>query len=203
MPRRHRWEFLLQTPKRVEKRINRLAQSTLDDHHRWAFPSSIDYPITVARTGEQHNTLPRYLESSWWSYLRAETLLGRSRCEGCSTEHDLDILHRNHRSIGQEAPEDLLVLCPRCREVYTQQLRTGRRYGGQVQRLSTWIVFTKPQLKRTFKHGGIPQAVPSRKPTSSQLKVYGKSSPRMGAKSDEMMLVFIDDEPLFLDVLDV
>lgn len=203
MPSRHRWEFLLKTPKRVEKRINRLAQDTLDGHGRWAFPSSIRYPIAVARTGAEFNTLLRYLESEWWSYLRAETLLDGARCQGCSTEHDLDILHRTHRSIGAERTEDLLVLCPRCREVYLQQLRTGRRYGGKVQRLSTWITFTKPQLQRTFRHGGLPAAVPSKptakQPTGSQLKVQGKSSPRMG----ELMLLFIDDEPLFLDVLDV
>jgi hypothetical protein len=207
MPSRHRWEFLLRTPKRVERRINRIAQATLDDQRRWAFPSAIRYPITVARTGEEFHTLPRYLESSWWSLLRAETLLTRTRCEGCSTEHELDILHRSHRTIGTEAPEDLLVLCPRCREVYLQQLRTGRRYGWKVQRLSTCITFTKPQLRRTFRHGGIPAAVPSeptaKQPTSSQLKVHGRRSPRMGAAPSELLLVFIDDEPVFLDVLDV
>lgn len=205
MPRRHRWEFLLSTPKRVQRRLDRLAQDTLDRFGRRAFPSSIRYPITET-DGQRHWTLDAYLASLRWGATDARVRHERrGRCAGCGTEDGAESHHLGYGHIGAELDDELLLLCPRCHTYLRQQQRVGRRYGGKVQRLSTWITFTKPQLKRTFRHGGMPSAVQASKPTakettSSQLRVYGKRSPRMGPS--EMLLLFIDNEPLFLEVMD-
>ena len=203
MPRRHRWEFLLSTPKRVQRRLDRLAQDTLDRFGRRAFPSSIRYPITET-DGQRHWTLDAYLASLRWGATDARVRHERQgRCAGCGTEVGVGAYHLSFGHIGTELDDELLLLCPRCHTYLRQQQRVGRRYGGKVQRLSTWITFTKPQLKRTFKHGGIPQAVPSKPAaTSAHLKVHGKSSPRMGTGPGEMILLFIDEEPVFLEVMD-
>lgn len=195
-----RWGFLLQTPKRVQRRLDRLAQATLDQHGSHAFPSSIRYPICDAR-GAKHETLDAYLEGLAWGSTAARVRYERQgRCEGCGTNVGAAAYHLSYEHIGAEANDELILLCGRCRDYLRQQQKVGRRYGGRVQRTSTWITFTKPQLERAFRHAGIPRAVPASKPTatSAQRKVYGRSNPRMG----ELMVLFIDDEPLFLEVLD-
>lgn len=198
MPRRHRWEHLLGTLEPVQAKLDRIAQDTLDRHGRRAFPSAIRYPITDAE-GETYQTLDAYLRGLRWGATDARIRHERlGRCEGCgdvgATTYALSYEH-----IGAEPDDELILLCGRCVDYLRQQQRVGRRYGGAVQPLKHWIWTTKQEWERVSerRRALLERPAPAT-PTSSQLKVHGRTSPRMG----ELIVLFIDDELLFLDVLD-
>lgn len=199
MPRRPRWEFLTGTPKEVQRRLDRIAQETLDRHGRAAFPSAIRYPFTDSE-GERYNTLDAYLGSLRWARIEATLRHERhGRCAGCGTDVGTTAYHLSYRSIGREPGRELILLCDACQPYLRQQQRVGRRYGGTVQPLQRWIWTTKQEWERVAERRRALLSEPNPKqPTSSQLKVHGRTNPRMG----ELIVLFIDDEPLFLEVLD-
>lgn len=90
------------------------------------YPNSVDYDALheaykVARAKlYRAMPYPEYLKTDHWQDLRDDALerAGR-RCQVCNTS--LGSLHVHHRSYdrrGQEAPEDLIVLCADCHRVF-------------------------------------------------------------------------------------
>jgi len=196
----YRWEHLLATPKQLQAKLDRIAQRTLDAHGRCAFPSSIRYPITDT-DGERYQTLDAYLRGLRWRATQARLRHERhGRCRGCGSRVGVAAYHLSYQHIGIEADGELILLCGRCVDYLRQQQRVGRRYGGRVQRLQHWIWTTKQEHERIQRRRRELLERPTPKePTSSQRKVYGRTDARMG----ELIVLFIDNEPLFLDVLDV
>ncbi len=199
MPRRHRWEHLLGTPKPVQAKLDRIAQGTLDRHGRSSFPSSIRFPIVDAE-GETYQTLDAYLRGLRWSATDARIRHERhGRCEGCGTDVGAAGYHLGYEHTGAEPDDELILLCGRCVDYLRQQQRVGRRYGGRVQPLQHWIWTTKQEWERIQRRRQELLMRPTpRTPTSSERKVHGRRDARMG----ELIVLFIDDEPLFLEVLD-
>jgi len=145
----NRWEFLLRTPEDIEATVSRIAQSNLDAHRRFCFPASVRYPIIVELTRERIHTLPAYLGSAWWRHVDARTVFAANgRCEVCGDSTGVHAQHLSYEHLGNESRADLIVLCPRCREVLDQQQRVGRRYNWRVQGLREWIWITKPERER-------------------------------------------------------
>jgi hypothetical protein len=63
----------------------------------------------------------RYLNSAAWRHC-AEEALARAgfRCQVCHSTRKLRAYHQTYERLGEEAPDDLIVLCPNCRELYTR-----------------------------------------------------------------------------------
>lgn len=71
----------------------------------------------------------QYIASPEWKEKRKEVLaLTRNRCEECEIprwlasivyDQDLHVHHLHYKSVGNEHPDDLQVLCRRCHEIET------------------------------------------------------------------------------------
>lgn len=70
----------------------------------------------------QYISYPEYLRSPYWRRLRECMLwLADYRCQVCKSEKDLEVHHASGYScLGHERPEDLIVLCRRCHELYSR-----------------------------------------------------------------------------------
>lgn len=68
-----------------------------------------------------------------------------------------------------------------------------------LRRLSSWITCAGPRQAPFPRHEESPQPVPPVKPASSSQRDFARRPPEL----DELIVLFIDDEPFFLDVLDV
>jgi hypothetical protein len=76
-----------------------------------------------------------YLRSREWGLKSADARRRAGyRCQRCGAKGQLDVHHKHYRTLGNEAPEDLEVLCVTChegadkqRERETEQRRWGRR----------------------------------------------------------------------------
>jgi hypothetical protein len=64
---------------------------------------------------EQKLDYPLYLQSIWWKTisLEAKERAGH-RCQLCNKKGVLHTHHRTYENIGNENPEDLIVLCAKC-----------------------------------------------------------------------------------------
>ena len=140
---RRRWDFLKSVPPQAQNKLDAIAQEVLDTHGKFAFPSAIRYPIEDIR-GNLHWTLESLLESDYWAYRQAHSRLHKgTTCEGCGSVQDTNLYHLHYGEMGHEGNADVIVLCHLCRDYYKQQLRVGRRYGGQVQELKSWLWIPK------------------------------------------------------------
>ncbi len=54
-----------------------------------------------------------YIQSNEWMYT-AERIKIQRRCQECSSEKRLEVHHLTYKNLGNEQPDDLLVLCHRC-----------------------------------------------------------------------------------------
>ena len=166
---RRRWDFLKSVPPQAQNKLDAIAQEVLDTHGKFAFQSAIHYPIEDIR-GNLHWTLESLLESDYWAYRQAHSRLHKgTTCEGCGSVQDTSLYHLHYGEMGHEGNADVIVLCHLCRDYYKQQLRVGRRYGGQVQELKSWLWIPKghkskknldtraikPTTPNPSKHGGV------------------------------------------------
>lgn len=70
--------------------------------------------ITTA-FGEVCGSYPEYLDSQWWLWLRWAILTKvKGHCDECGATTRLQVHHLSYANIGNEAPEDLTVLCRAC-----------------------------------------------------------------------------------------
>lgn len=72
-----------------------------------------DPPMSIAR----REAYARYIRSPEWAEKRAYAL-SRSggKCQRCTHKTGLEVHHRHYRSLGNEQPEDLEVLCKACHQ---------------------------------------------------------------------------------------
>ena len=57
----------------------------------------------------------RYLKTPQWKERRARALKrAKHKCSLCSKKHGLECHHRSYERIGQERPEDLIIICSSC-----------------------------------------------------------------------------------------
>jgi hypothetical protein len=79
-------------------------------------PASIDY-----RT---------YLESDAWKRRRSVALSEAGhRCQVCNREGQLDVHHRTYERLGNELPQDLVVLCRECHQLFHSNRTRGTSSG--------------------------------------------------------------------------
>lgn len=77
-----------------------------------------------------------YLESGAWKARRAVALQEAGyRCQVCNREGPLDVHHRTYERLGAEAPQDLVVLCRDCHQLFhdnstlDKSVRSKRPFG--------------------------------------------------------------------------
>jgi len=60
-----------------------------------------------------------YLKSEWWKARRAKALAeGGNKCRICAGVKGLEIHHNSYERLGHERPEDLVVLCRHCHQLF-------------------------------------------------------------------------------------
>jgi len=62
-------------------------------------------------------TMPytEYLQTTHWHFKRSDALRrSKHRCQLCNSTKRLDVHHRTYENLGNEEPEDLIVLCRKC-----------------------------------------------------------------------------------------
>jgi len=58
-----------------------------------------------------------YLQTTHWHFKRSDALKrSKYRCQLCNSTKRLDVHHRTYENLGNEEPEDLIVLCRKCHE---------------------------------------------------------------------------------------
>ena len=75
-------------------------------------------------------TYAEYLETEHWQFIRQAALWhADDRCQVCGTSAGLEVHCRSYERLGAERSEDLVVLCRRCHELYSQDeaLRLGAK----------------------------------------------------------------------------
>ena len=66
-----------------------------------------------------------YLMTEHWLSIRAAVIYRASgRCQLCSKEDRLHIHHNSYQNLGQERPEDVIVLCQYCHEKFHDKAGT-------------------------------------------------------------------------------
>lgn len=55
-----------------------------------------------------------YLQSNKWKILRKSIINKRKKCERCGYDKNLQVHHKHYRTIFNESPNDLELLCARC-----------------------------------------------------------------------------------------
>lgn len=70
----------------------------------------------------EHITYAEYLLTDHWQFVRRAALWAAGeRCQVCKSEKHLEVHHASGYScLGAERPEDLVVLCRRCHELYSR-----------------------------------------------------------------------------------
>ncbi len=87
-------------------------------------------PSGPARKGYDTRTMPyrEYLQTSEWQAARMQALRRADyRCQVCNRSGPLEVHHRTYERRGREAPQDLIVLCDRCHEVFHLHRRLPKR----------------------------------------------------------------------------
>jgi hypothetical protein len=70
---------------------------------------------------------PKYLQTDHWQGVRKIALERASgRCCVCNSESRLDVHHRTYERRGYELPEDVIVLCRKCHEIFHKNGRLAR-----------------------------------------------------------------------------
>ncbi len=89
-------------------------------------PPSPRQPVTplTPTNGYDTRTMPYtdYLQTSeWWAKRTSALRRANYRCQLCSRTDRLQVHHNTYERRGNEAPEDLIVLCAGCHEVFHRQ----------------------------------------------------------------------------------
>lgn len=67
--------------------------------------------------GDKMGAYNAFLQGDYWKNFRAETIKKRGgKCERCDTTKNLVVHHITYKTLGNERPEDVLVLCHSCHE---------------------------------------------------------------------------------------
>lgn len=104
----------------------------------------------------------RYLESVAWEKRRERSLmLADHRCQDCGATENLEVHHLNYDWLGEEADEDLRVLCRPCHEIADQRRRAlvattrdDARFRGWAAKVygENWGMYqNKAELRRQFR----------------------------------------------------
>lgn len=57
----------------------------------------------------------RYIHSFWWAEKKRQLFAERGKkCERCASTKHIQVHHTSYRRLGNEAPEDLIILCKDC-----------------------------------------------------------------------------------------
>lgn len=116
---------------RVVRRVpNRAARAELEREKgvnpKWRICSScrafraLDLALLRKKPGEALTAAHRaayaaYLTTPQWKERRAQALRrARHKCSMCSRKRGLETHHRTYERIGEELPEDLIVICRQC-----------------------------------------------------------------------------------------
>lgn len=68
-----------------------------------------------------------YLESNAWKRMRAVMLeKAGGRCQVCNRDRRLNVHHRTYERIGNEIPDDLIVLCEPCHKLFHENGRLAK-----------------------------------------------------------------------------
>lgn len=67
-----------------------------------------------------------YLQGDHWKKFREETIKERKKCEHCGTEDNLIVHHKSYLNLGNEKPEDVLVLCDDCHKNIHMKSNSGK-----------------------------------------------------------------------------
>jgi 5-methylcytosine-specific restriction endonuclease McrA len=64
-----------------------------------------------------------YLQSEHWKLIRAEALQrAGNKCQACGSRHNLNVHHNTYERLWHEEPEDMVVFCSRCHQVFHDSL---------------------------------------------------------------------------------
>lgn len=75
--------------------------------------------LAAAKQGDRRAVYAEYLESTVWQGKRVGALeRAGDRCQVCNSDKQLNVHHRTYERVGDEAPEDLTVLCRSCHETH-------------------------------------------------------------------------------------
>ena len=70
-----------------------------------------------------------YLQGKQWKDFRERTVKERGKCEKCGKVEDLMVHHLTYERLGNELPEDILVLCEHChREIHAKACSGKARF---------------------------------------------------------------------------
>ena len=73
-------------------------------------------------TSEQYRA---YLQTDEWAHRRnIAVCCALHRCQVCYRGSRLEVHHRTYERVGHEMPEDLIVLCADCHELFHDRLQT-------------------------------------------------------------------------------
>ncbi len=103
--------------------------------------------MTILRTGAKFESTEdrahtefyaEYMDSTEWQEMRETALIQAGRkCERCGAIESLQVHHLTYEHLGDELPEELLVVCPPChekedrlREERTQETLYAHRLNG-------------------------------------------------------------------------
>ncbi len=70
----------------------------------------------------QYTSYAEYLETPHWQRIREAMLwLAGERCQVCKSQKGLEVHHASGYScLGNETPDDLIVLCNLCHKLYSE-----------------------------------------------------------------------------------
>lgn len=60
----------------------------------------------------------RYLRSPKWQRVRRDALRRQPACVVCANKDGLDVHHKTYERLGNERPEDVVVLCRNCHDAF-------------------------------------------------------------------------------------
>ncbi len=65
------------------------------------------------------------LTPHWQDVRRAALWAAGGRCRTCGSTAEVQVHHVDYSSLGEEGPDDVVVLCSRCHEAITARLGQG------------------------------------------------------------------------------
>lgn len=94
--------------------------------HKEAYRNHVNKNIRIPSMEQRKVNYYEYIQSKEWRVIadEAKNKAGR-RCQVCNcSEHEivLNVHHRTYENLGNESPEDLIVLCSRCHFVFENLL---------------------------------------------------------------------------------
>lgn len=104
----------------------------------------------VFRSWEIMDRYTEYLRSSTWRERRAVKLQqAKYRCQKCGEREGLEVHHKTYERLGNEANDDLIVLCKSCHWV-ADEFRRGKT--GIIDAFYTNSNLSAPKKKRRKRH---------------------------------------------------